>query len=92
MELKIKLAYDDIENVKILFTEYTKLLVDTNSDFENYLSLQNYDAEIENIDIKYGSPNGKLYCAYLYENYGFYRIPPYNDSPIEGMVFMKLDL
>ncbi|MCL2199332.1 MAG: GNAT family N-acetyltransferase [Defluviitaleaceae bacterium] len=160
MALKIKLAYGDMENIKILFTEYTQLLVDTNSNFENYLSLQNYDDEIENIDVKYGLPNGRLYGAYLnehlvgcialrklseaecemkrlyvrpkfrgygtakklvdiiiadaknigygqmlldtlpelksaiklYERFGFYKILPYNDSPIEDTVFMKLDL
>jgi ribosomal protein S18 acetylase RimI-like enzyme len=28
----------------------------------------------------------------LYEKFGFYRIPPYNDSPIDNTIFMKLDL
>jgi len=28
----------------------------------------------------------------LYESVGFYEIPPYNDSPAQSTVFMKLDL
>jgi len=28
----------------------------------------------------------------LYEKRGFYKIPPYNNSPVENAVFMKLDL
>ena len=28
----------------------------------------------------------------LYEGFGFYRIPPYNDSPIANTVYLKLDL
>ena len=28
----------------------------------------------------------------LYEKAGFYRIPPYNDSPVKNTVYMKLEL
>jgi hypothetical protein len=28
----------------------------------------------------------------LYEDTGFYRIPAYNNSPIDNTIFMKLDL
>jgi len=28
----------------------------------------------------------------LYESMGFYKIPPYNNSPVDKTVFMKLDL
>lgn len=31
-------------------------------------------------------------ALYLYEKLGFYRIPPYNDSPVTNTVFMKLNL
>jgi len=27
----------------------------------------------------------------LYEKEGFYRIPPYNDSPVNDTVFMRID-
>ena len=160
MPLDIYLAYDVVANIKDLFTEYTKLLIDLESGFQNYLDIQNYDSEIENIKEKYGLPYGRLYIAYsdnqavgcialrkinevecemkrlyvrpqfrgngiakslvrlivndarkigykymlldtlpglkaavrLYENFGFYRISPYNDSPVENTIFMKLDI
>ena len=158
--LEIKLAYDDKENVKQLFDEYTKFLVDLDSIFQDYLHLQNYDSEIYSLHEKYGLPMGRLYIAYfnnqaagcialrqmsdtecemkrlyvrpkfggnkigetlvetiisdakeigykfmlldtlpslsravkLYENMGFYKIPPYNNSPIDNTIFMRLDL
>ena len=160
MSLEIKLAYDDTDNIKQLFAEYTKLLISLESDFGSYLQLQNYDSEISNLDKKYGLPTGRLFIAYLegqatgcialrainktecemkrlyvrpefsgnrigealveaivrdakeigyhfmlldtfpalekairlYERMGFYKIPPYNNSPVDNMVFMKLDL
>jgi ribosomal protein S18 acetylase RimI-like enzyme len=160
VSLKIKLAYEETDSLKELFEEYTKLLVDLDSDFQNYLEIQNYDSEIDNLNEKYGMPNGRLYIAYLdnkvagcialksinvtqcemkrlyvrpqfrgnkiakslveiiindakkigyqymlldtfpalkdairlYEKIGFYRIPSYNNSPVNHTIFMKLDL
>jgi len=160
MSLEIKLAYDDTDNIELLFVEYTELLISLESDFGSYLKLQNYDSEISNLNKKYGLPTGRLYIAYLegqvagcialkkisktecemkrlyvrpefsgnkigevlveaivndakeigyhfmlldtfpmlekairlYERMGFYRIPPYNNSPVDNTVFMKLDL
>jgi ribosomal protein S18 acetylase RimI-like enzyme len=160
MSLEIKLAYDDTDNIKVLFSEYINLLLEVEKDFHLYLDLQNYDSEIDNLKEKYGLPDGRLYIAYidaqaagcialrkmsgtecemkrlyikpqfrrnkigralveliindakkigykymlldtlpsleaavkLYEDFGFYRIPPYNDSPIDNTIFMKLDL
>ena len=160
MVLNISLAYGDLSNIRELFTEYVKMLFDLESDFQKYLDLQNYDNEFDNLNEKYGLPNGRLYIAYsdnqaagcialrqmsdtecemkrlyvkpefrgkqigkalveviindakklgyqsmlldtipalkaaivLYENMGFYRIPPYNSSPVDKTVFMKLDL
>ena len=37
MELKIKLAYGDTDNIKDLFSEYTKLLVEADNKFEEFL-------------------------------------------------------
>lgn len=42
MEIDIKLAYDDLENVKLLFNEYTAMLGVN-------LAFQGYDAEIKNL-------------------------------------------
>jgi len=159
MSLKIELAYEAMDSIKELFEEYTKLLIDLENEFQNYLQLQNYGDEIENLNEKYGLPNGRLYIAYLdnqvagcialkpinetqcemkrlyvrpkfrgnkiakllveliikdakeigyqcmlldtfpalkdalelYEKEGFYRIPPYNDSPVNDTVFMRID-
>ena len=60
MPLEIKLAYDDKDNVKQLFDEYTRLLVGLESAFQDYLHLQNYEDEINNLHEKYGLPNGRL--------------------------------
>ena len=160
MALNIHLAYNDIDNIKELFSEYVKLLCYLENDFQDYLNLQDYNNELDNLNEKYGLPNGRLYIAYidnkaagcialrqlsdtdcemkrlyvrpeyrgnqigkalveiiindakkigyqsmlldtipalktaidLYENMGFYKIPSYNNSPVEKTVFMKLDL
>lgn len=160
MSLEIKTGYEETDSIKELFNEYTELLIDLESDFKNYLHIQNYSDEIENLQEKYGMPNGRLYIAYwnnqlagciglkqindtqcemkrlyvrsqfrgngiaktlvelivndakkigylcmlldtfpaledaikLYEKIGFYKIPPYNNSPVNNTVFMKLDL
>lgn len=57
MEIDIKLAYDDLENVKLLFNEYTAMLGVN-------LTFQGYDAEIKNLPGKYAMPSGRLYIAY----------------------------
>lgn len=57
MKIDIKLAYDDLENVKLLFNEYTAMLGVN-------LAFQGYDAEIKNLPGKYAMPSGRLYIAY----------------------------
>jgi len=53
----IKLAYDELDNVKQLFREYTKYLgVD--------LSFQQYNEEISSLPGKYALPDGRLYVIY----------------------------
>ncbi len=160
LDIRPAYTYDNIENIKVLFNEYTQSLFTIESNFQSYLELQNYEDEINNLNQKYAMPAGRLYIAYcagqaagcialrpmnqtecemkrlyvrpqfrnkgvakslseriiqdaadigyqymlldtlpslaaairLYENIGFYRIPPYNDSPVGSTVFMKLDL
>ena len=49
------------EAIKNLFNEYIKMLVSNDVNFEKYLKIQNYDAELEHLNDKYGPPNGRLY-------------------------------
>lgn len=62
--LKIKHAYDLSNEIKSLFSEYTDMLVEGDSTFQKYLDIQNYDEELEHLDVKYGLPGGRLYAAY----------------------------
>lgn len=63
MKTEIKLAYDNISEVKALFLEYTEMLVKNDSNFAKYLELQNYDSELEHLEEKYGLPDGRLYIV-----------------------------
>lgn len=64
MDIKIISAYDYPEEVGILFSEYTKMLIAGDSSFQKYLDIQHYDDEIKHLEIKYGLPYGRLYLAY----------------------------
>lgn len=54
-------AYDRIEDVRSLFSEYTDMLVSINPEFHLYLDIQHYDDEKENPSLKYALPEGRLY-------------------------------
>lgn len=64
MELNIILGYDFPEEIKILFSEYTEMLIAGDSPIQKYLDIQNYDEELEHLEIKYGLPEGRLYIAF----------------------------
>ncbi len=64
MSIEIVEAYTYKDEIKLLFDEYTKMLIEGESQFKNYLELQNYDHETENLEEKYGLPYGRLYIAY----------------------------
>lgn len=53
----------DREDVLALFKEYTDMLIELDGNFAGYLAIQNYDAEIADLSIKYGEPYGRLYLA-----------------------------
>ena len=60
MALEITAAYNDLENIKTLFTEYTNMLgVD--------LAFQGFQAELKTLPGKYSLPKGRLFTAY-YDN------------------------
>lgn len=56
-------AYGRTHDVKALFTEYTEMLIEGDPAFREYLSMQNYDREVEHLEEKYGPPEGRLYLA-----------------------------
>lgn len=160
MNIKLLPAYDSLQEVASLFSEYTDMLVAGDAAFQEYLDIQNFNEEIKHLEAKYGLPYGRLYLAYcdgqpagciglrkiddqncemkrlyvrpafrgrqignclvrqiiadakeigyahmlldtlpflqnairMYERYGFYEIPSYNDSPLAASIYMKLDL
>ncbi len=65
MSIKIIDAYIYKEEIKVLFNEYTQILIEGNAEFKNYLKLQNYDHEADNLENKYGRPFGRLYIAFV---------------------------
>lgn len=67
MSIELRLAYDNSEDIKILFDEYTQILIENDIAFADYLKMQNYDDELADLEIKYGLPNGRLYLLY-YDN------------------------
>lgn len=64
MSVKIIPAYDFLEEICTLFAEYTDFLIKNDTEFAEYLQIQNYDAELQNLNTKYGLPAGRLYLAY----------------------------
>lgn len=64
MNVKIVPAYQYPKEVGILFSEYTDMLISSDSSFKKYLDIQHYDEEIEHLEIKYGMPHGRLDIAY----------------------------
>lgn len=63
MSIEIVPAYNFQEEIRELLTEYTDMLIEGDSDIKNYLELQNYDEELEDLQTKYGLPYGRLYLA-----------------------------
>lgn len=63
MEIKIKPAYQELEVVRELLTEYTSMILDYAPEFAHYLKLQDYEAELNQPSLKYGQPYGRLYLV-----------------------------
>lgn len=65
MKLDFISALDHPEEVWELFTEYTDMLIAGEPAFANYLLvIQNFEEELNHLDHKYGSPEGRLYLVY----------------------------
>ncbi len=63
MEIKLVPVYGYNEEINALFSEYTQLLIEGDSTFQQYLEQQHYDLELQNPAEKYGPPGGRLYLA-----------------------------
>jgi len=160
MSIKILPAYNLLNEISTLFTEYTGMIINQQPDYKEYLDLQNYDEEVKDASIKYAQPHGRLYIAYfenelagclglkkindnhaelkrffvrpkyrkkhigskmldliisdakqigyshiylntfpfledairMYKSKGFYEISSYNNSPMDSLLYLKLDL
>lgn len=64
MSLRLVSAYEHVQEVGQLFTEYTEMLIAGDPSFKEYLDIQNYDEELDHLEEKYGRPSGRLYLAY----------------------------
>lgn len=64
MSVEIVPAYNYHQEISSLFSEYTDMLIEGDPSFQDYLDLQNYDEELEHLEMKYGKPSGRLYLAY----------------------------
>ena len=64
MSIKILPAYDFPEEIKLLFSEYTDILIEGDPSFKEYLEIQNYDDELKHLEKKYGLPYERLYLVY----------------------------
>ncbi|MCI9217843.1 MAG: GNAT family N-acetyltransferase [Dorea sp.] len=67
MTIKIVTAYEQKEEISVLFSEYTEMLIKNDESFKEYLDIQNYDEEMEHLEMKYGRPYGRLYLIYCDE-------------------------
>lgn len=63
MNIEIISGYSHVQEIKSLFAEYTAMLIESDSRMREYLSMQNYAAELEHLEDKYGPPAGRLYIA-----------------------------
>ena len=63
MKIEIVPAYSYKEEIGELFNEYTRMLVEGDPSFQQYLDIQHYDAELARLEDKYGLPDGRLYIA-----------------------------
>ena len=64
MTVQIVPGFDQPAQVRELFTEYTKLIIDGDSRYREFLTMQNYEDELLHPEKKYGLPYGRLYLAY----------------------------
>lgn len=63
MDVIIRLAYKDKDEILQLFNEYTDSILAEGEEVAECLKSQNYSDEINMLEEKYGLPEGRLYIA-----------------------------
>ena len=63
MDVIIRLAYKEKDEILQLFNEYTDSILAEGEDVAECLKSQNYGDEINKLEEKYGLPEGRLYIA-----------------------------
>ena len=58
------------EEIRSLFTEYTRMLVSECPGFARYLEMQDFDSELLNLDKKYSPPAPACVIIHAYVNAG----------------------
>lgn len=57
-------GFDHPAEVRELFEEYVDLIIASDLQFRDYLAIQQFSQELDNLEGKYGPPGGRLYLAY----------------------------
>lgn len=94
MEITIQPAYQEPEAIRELLVEYTGMLLEQNPAFAGYLKQQNFAAELDNLQEKYGVPEGRLYIRPAFRGQGLARRLVerlLTDARSEGYQAMLLD-
>lgn len=64
MTVQIVPGFDRPDQIRELLTEYTKLIIDRDKKYHDFLMMQNYEEELLHPEQKYRPPTGRLYLAY----------------------------
>lgn len=64
MCVEIMPAYDHPREIRALFSEYTAMLAQADPSVKAYLEIQHYANELQDLESKYGHPDGRLYLAW----------------------------
>lgn len=64
MKTEILPGFEFKKEIRELFEEYTRMLIENDPVFAQYLVIQNYEKEINDLTVKYGPPKGRLYIAF----------------------------
>ena len=65
--MELALAYDRLDEVSLLFKEYTDMIMSKSDEVREVLESQHFEDELVDLDGRYGFPSGRLYIAVDYE-------------------------